>query len=668
MVERTKASRTPLSFPHRRSIAEEIAEDLRAALERFEAVQADLSAKLYVMAKKKKVGRNDPCPCGSAEKYKKCCERRDEEFMEHLKSALDDSLGQTAEELGRAASALERLASAPQLSTSEKLNIALGLAHTYQRQGHHAKALEVVEPLLRAPPNVPLAEALLKQVVGVSYVSLGRTIEACSLFEDAIATLEKAKAAPLLIYYLDAGKAFRQAGAFRKAQDYWERAVAAYTAIRDEDHLARAQANLGSLLLHARDDATQQRGAEMIEESSSIKQRIGDIQGLATNYCNLGLYYRSQKRFARALAFHRRDLAYSRMAGDLSGVVTSLINLADLYVALRQLSAARKATDEAHSLSVRVHNLHQRNKAAELAAAIEETGRDLGARGEAIGPTAPCACGLGKSYIDCCGEADFEPVDPQWTIHPLEAADEIQQSLRTSGVEPSHMDLVLRDADDLEQRQAWTQARVRDGWVEYWELPDASNLHLSSARLMAHEALKDPDGISKPVAAVILGVAATEAFINQVAFFVEDAHKRSNDPVAKHLNWTPGTLNDFLFKSLVEKWEILGSLLCGSELSHSGQLWKEFVSLVGLRNELVHFKAIEYERVIPPARKAALRDKIPARIRVRDVHRSWPVRLLTPEVAKWSVDTAGEMIRSFRRAFGRARRRGPPPSRASPPV
>jgi uncharacterized protein YecA (UPF0149 family) len=22
---------------------------------------------------KKKVGRNDPCPCGSGEKYKKCC-------------------------------------------------------------------------------------------------------------------------------------------------------------------------------------------------------------------------------------------------------------------------------------------------------------------------------------------------------------------------------------------------------------------------------------------------------------------------------------------------------------------------------------------------------------------------------------------------------------------
>jgi preprotein translocase subunit SecA len=26
-------------------------------------------------AKDKKVGRNDPCPCGSGKKYKKCCGR-----------------------------------------------------------------------------------------------------------------------------------------------------------------------------------------------------------------------------------------------------------------------------------------------------------------------------------------------------------------------------------------------------------------------------------------------------------------------------------------------------------------------------------------------------------------------------------------------------------------
>jgi uncharacterized protein YecA (UPF0149 family) len=27
----------------------------------------------FVTVPRKKVGRNDPCPCGSGKKYKKCC-------------------------------------------------------------------------------------------------------------------------------------------------------------------------------------------------------------------------------------------------------------------------------------------------------------------------------------------------------------------------------------------------------------------------------------------------------------------------------------------------------------------------------------------------------------------------------------------------------------------
>ncbi|MCY2987047.1 MAG: SEC-C metal-binding domain-containing protein [Planctomycetota bacterium] len=30
-------------------------------------------------AKTKRVGRNDPCPCGSGKKYKKCCMRKQQD-------------------------------------------------------------------------------------------------------------------------------------------------------------------------------------------------------------------------------------------------------------------------------------------------------------------------------------------------------------------------------------------------------------------------------------------------------------------------------------------------------------------------------------------------------------------------------------------------------------
>jgi hypothetical protein len=37
-----------------------------------------------------KIGRNDPCPCGSGKKYKKCCLRKDEERIRKAKRP-DDS-------------------------------------------------------------------------------------------------------------------------------------------------------------------------------------------------------------------------------------------------------------------------------------------------------------------------------------------------------------------------------------------------------------------------------------------------------------------------------------------------------------------------------------------------------------------------------------------------
>ena len=40
--------------------------------EKFEKVKAMLNNKNKV-SKKIKIGRNEPCPCGSGKKYKKCC-------------------------------------------------------------------------------------------------------------------------------------------------------------------------------------------------------------------------------------------------------------------------------------------------------------------------------------------------------------------------------------------------------------------------------------------------------------------------------------------------------------------------------------------------------------------------------------------------------------------
>ena len=44
----------------------------RVAKEMYENAPSDTPVRKPVV-KTQKVGRNDPCPCGSGKKYKKCC-------------------------------------------------------------------------------------------------------------------------------------------------------------------------------------------------------------------------------------------------------------------------------------------------------------------------------------------------------------------------------------------------------------------------------------------------------------------------------------------------------------------------------------------------------------------------------------------------------------------
>ena len=53
--------------------------EIRQNVERKQVVKptgtnrSDETAKVHTKVKKEKIGRNDPCPCGSGKKYKNCC-------------------------------------------------------------------------------------------------------------------------------------------------------------------------------------------------------------------------------------------------------------------------------------------------------------------------------------------------------------------------------------------------------------------------------------------------------------------------------------------------------------------------------------------------------------------------------------------------------------------
>jgi uncharacterized protein YecA (UPF0149 family) len=56
-----------------KEIANRIIKDRKAAEEQERLEKGRYLAAMRASGQVKKVGRNDPCPCGSGKKFKKCC-------------------------------------------------------------------------------------------------------------------------------------------------------------------------------------------------------------------------------------------------------------------------------------------------------------------------------------------------------------------------------------------------------------------------------------------------------------------------------------------------------------------------------------------------------------------------------------------------------------------
>jgi len=164
-------------------------------------------------------------------------------------------------------------------------------------------------------------------------------------------------------------------------------------------------------------------------------------------------------------------------------------------------------------------------------------------------------------------------------------------------------------------------------------------LQLSEARTFARE----------PIACAMLAVSALEAFINSTVYFANEAAK------SRAMTLPPELLADaFAYQrhtELTKKWDALGTALC-VHWPPPAPIWANFIKLVQLRNELVHYKAEGFARVAPTERHPPehLRN-LPLEIALRDIPSSWPVRLLTPSFAHWSVSAANDLIHHFRSSY-----------------
>jgi hypothetical protein len=147
----------------------------------------------------------------------------------------------------------------------------------------------------------------------------------------------------------------------------------------------------------------------------------------------------------------------------------------------------------------------------------------------------------------------------------------------------------------------------------------------------------------------MLSCCALEAFINQAIYFISV----SEIVIPEKLQ---GIKDDsFGFQRNTEltlKWNIIGEILCESEWKPCAKLWNNFINLIFIRNELVHFKVSEFEQVVPrPEQVAEALKRIPKDVELNDIPHSWPLRILNPSFAEWSVKTAKEMINYIKEAY-----------------
>jgi tetratricopeptide (TPR) repeat protein len=548
----------------------------------------------------------------------------------------------------------EKLLSRPRISKKDKENIIINLAIAYKHRGEHKKAIDTLEKFDTSAlkNNTPLSVAL-KQQYATSYAALGYLDEACDIFVEAIEEIRNIETSAMNLggLYLEAGKAFSQNNIPKEAEKYWEKACAIFEEDGNEiQHLARAKANLGFSLLNYESKEKQEEGIALIEKSSELKRMCGDIDGLSSNYCNLGIYYWRQKNFEKAIAFTRKDLFFSRKVGDLRSIGATLGNLAAIYTELKQLSPARDCLREAIEIGKKLSDERLITISEHILQQVNNTGKEAGTKGFLIGPSSPCGCESGKTYQDCCGKADFEPVDIKAEFGGVaEEVEPIINKIVEAGGEPSRLDFIFRNnSKSAESRYAWTQYHSKDGWFEMYELPDMANHHLIAARLLAEEVNSEKDSdfnIHKPISCLLLSACALEAFINQVAYFLHDVQKYPE----KNLHIVPEEIREepFGFQRTTEltlKWEILGKALCNDMWPPPAELWSDVKYLINVRNELVHFKVGGYEQVVPIQDKHPILSKAPKSIQMRKIPHAWPSRLLTPSFAKWAVKTSENLI------------------------
>ncbi len=602
-----------------------------------------------------KIERNETCICGSGKKNKICCNSKDindELIIEKLHKISEKSLSQNEELLIESINELETFLTYSHLSNNNKRQVKLNLTGAFQRRGLHNKALNLISEIEKekiGPDShlyIYLIQLKAKSLTAIEEFEEA-TIELDKVIESLLSAKDNKEGAGLFL--VEASKIYINGGKIKKAEKCLDKSI---SILKDDDnereHFERAKANKAILMLHSESETTINEGLKLLNDNLYTKSEIGDLEGLGTNYCNLGLHFWRKKDFKGAIAYLRKDLWITRKIGDLHGVAISLRNLTSLYIILKQYKKAKILAKESIEIAQVINNKSIIESSKFQFDQAIEFAKQAGIAKEPSGDKCLCICESGKKYDECCGEVDHEPID-----FPFRFGGMSEEIKADNNKQTSRLDFIFRDSEMAKTRLSWQNVEIKNGWYKLSELPDMANMYLISAKNILEKINENDDNFHNPLSCLILSVSALEAYINQVAYFLDDVknHPESN------LHNIPNEFNNGVLDfqrntELTLKWSILGKCICEEKWTPTSDIWNNFKSLISIRNEFIHFKSSEYEQVIPsPKTIHPILKKLPKAVETRKVFHSWPMRVLTPSLAQWSVNTAEEMIGYFKEQY-----------------
>ncbi|WP_238311391.1 hypothetical protein [Methylobacterium organophilum] len=379
-------------------------------------------------------------------------------------------------------------------------------------------------------------------------------------------------------------------------------------------------------------------------KAARLRREAGDWAACAENYRALVEHHLGCRDTARAAAYAEKLVFVTERSSDpayrmdvllLAGTAYAEAGLVARAAGVAAKAAAVMATSRVAHGQERLSTLFGR--IGEVAAAAPPTGR-----------TAACRCrGTGRC-IACQDGGDAKPAEFQVRI-PLTPLDR-NGSPRNSWqrAELSGIEMMMERPGPEGECLSWVGFRVEGGRHSIVTLPNWGGRAMRAARAMSAVSRADRAGTEGPSAAVLQVTCGLEAFINAVGYFLAQSGRlRWQDRFPSYV-YKPDR-RKFHYKSLHERWRVVGRGMFGPKWE--GRRLHDLNRLVGLRHALVHVRGDE-EQIFPvPSSPSRILAEFEDVAKPRAGPGPWPDRVLTPELAEWSVELGEGLIASFRDAW-----------------